>query len=487
MDENADRLGQEAQLRLRAERSLRESEERLRRVFEHSNDAILVIDPEADRILMANPRAAAMLGYGPDELIAAVKISAIHPNERPQLQAFTDGVRARGTGWTNELSCTRKDGARLPAEIAASVAAFEGRNCIIAVVRDVSERKAAQEALERSERRFRAFVENAGDGFFLVGQDGRIADVNPRACQMLGYGAEELIGRAVLDIDIGLSPAALAELTASLTPDQPRVIESRHRRKDGTSFPSEVSLCRFGTPSAPQYIALVRDVTQRRAGEAALARLAELGQFTAMITHQVRNPLATIVMCLDYFARQGLPDPAARRLTLAQGEAERLERLLAEILAYAGEPSLHLESIDLRELIETLLPALQAIPVVATRRLRLTEAPGEGPRIQADRDQLAQALTNLVVNACEAVGPEDEVALRVGGPSGPSGPWVEVRNPGAPIPAETLARIGTPFFTTKPQGTGLGIAYVRRVAAAHGWRLELRSCAEQGTRARLWL
>ena len=125
--------------------ALRESEERYRNVFLHSNDAILVIDPDRDAILDANPRACELLAYSRDELLNS-SISSIHPMEMPALQAFAGSVMLEGHGWTNELSCLTKTGTSLPAEISASIIEFAGRRCVIAMVRDITERKQAEQA-----------------------------------------------------------------------------------------------------------------------------------------------------------------------------------------------------------------------------------------------------------------------------------------------------------------------------------------------------
>ena len=98
----------------------KDSEERSHKIFTYSNDAIFVIDPARDRILDVNPRACKMLGYSREELLST-PITAIHPNEMPELLAFAQSVFDRGHGWTSELSCMTKSGEALPAEISASV------------------------------------------------------------------------------------------------------------------------------------------------------------------------------------------------------------------------------------------------------------------------------------------------------------------------------------------------------------------------------
>lgn len=148
--------------RQRAEEARERSEERFRKIFEHSNDAIFVIDPAEDEIVETNQRASEMLGYTPEELLST-PISAIHPEEMPRLLAFSESVFQKGSGWTDELSCLTKSGELLPAEISASVIDLSGRTCIIALVRDVSQRKQAEEALQRQSQRLEELVQERTD------------------------------------------------------------------------------------------------------------------------------------------------------------------------------------------------------------------------------------------------------------------------------------------------------------------------------------
>ena len=143
---------------MRAESAGREIEERFRKIFEHSNDAILVIDPEADRILDVNPKACGMLGYPREELLS-MPVSAVHPREMPALLAFARSVFEKGSGWTNELTCLTKPGQTLPAEMSASVINMGGRTCLIALVRDISDRKRLEAALEQYAAHLEAVVE----------------------------------------------------------------------------------------------------------------------------------------------------------------------------------------------------------------------------------------------------------------------------------------------------------------------------------------
>ena len=121
-----------------AKRALEDSEARFRKIFEHSNDAILVVDPENDAILDANPQACSMLGYTYGEL-RSIPISAIHPHEMPEFLSFAHSVLEAGTGWTRELRCRTKSGVVLPAEISASLLEIDERPVLLALVRSPGE------------------------------------------------------------------------------------------------------------------------------------------------------------------------------------------------------------------------------------------------------------------------------------------------------------------------------------------------------------
>ncbi|MCI0634444.1 MAG: PAS domain S-box protein, partial [Actinobacteria bacterium] len=135
-----------------------DAEGRFLAIFEHSNDAIFLLDPEADAILDVNPQACRMLGYSRAELLA-LRISDVHPAEMREFVTFAHTVLDTGSGWTNELGCLTRRGTTLPAEISASVIEMDGRACVIAMVRDISERKQAEAELQRYRENLERLVE----------------------------------------------------------------------------------------------------------------------------------------------------------------------------------------------------------------------------------------------------------------------------------------------------------------------------------------
>ena len=129
------------------------------------------------------------------------------------------------------------------------------------------ERTRAEEALARSEIRFRQLVEQAADAMFVHDLEGRLVDVNHRACDSLGYPREELLGMSVADVEVGHDPASLKDLWDEVSTGAPLTLEGMHRRRDGTTFPVEVRIGMFEDGGSPLVLALARDVTGRREAE----------------------------------------------------------------------------------------------------------------------------------------------------------------------------------------------------------------------------
>jgi PAS domain S-box-containing protein len=334
------------------------NDQQFRKIFNASNDAILVIDPRADQILEANPQAEKLLGYSREELLNSVSISSIHPEEMPQLMAFTREIIAVGKGWTNELTCLTKSGEKRPSEISATVVNFENRPCIIALVRDISERlKAQKEAMEATEA------------------------------------------------------------------------------------------------------------------------LAELGELTSMIVHEIRNPLTTVLMGLEALQKVELPPRENARLELASQEAGRLQSLLEEIRLYTKPQIVEKEIIDLNQLSQNVLETVyHQFSVQNEIQLNTTS---ESVKVLGDQSKLKQVFINLITNASEAVDQAEPITWNIWQEQEQA--MVQVHNYGSPIPPEILPKLTKPFFTTKSSGTGLGLPIVKRIVESHQGQFTITSNQAEGT------
>ncbi|NJN86746.1 MAG: GAF domain-containing protein [Leptolyngbyaceae cyanobacterium SL_7_1] len=236
-----------------------------------------------------------------------------------------------------------------------------------------------------------------------------------------------------------------------------------------------------------QFNHLLEAEVTKRTGELRIAqaklieheRLAAIGEFAVMIVHEIRNPMTTIQMGLDYFSKLDLPQPAQMRLTLARDESNRLTNLLQEILSYSKPQILCLGAINVHQFIIELLASLRSMPEAQDRTIEYCPF-HTAAQILGDPDKLKQVLINLIRNACEAVAPEEIIRLSVIQGSKDQ-ICIAVHNRGEPIPTHILPCLTQPFYSTKAQGTGLGLAIVERIVEAHSGELRIESSATQGT------
>jgi two-component system, sporulation sensor kinase E len=346
---------------------------------------------------------------------------------------------------------------------------------------EIHDRQQAEIALRQSEIRFRIIFENAADSFLLIDPtNGHILDANRQACDTLGYTLDELITRSTLDLDVKFTAEELVVFRQNLVNGVPATLESEYQRKNGTTFPVEANVCLFELEGRSLQLSLVRDITERKQAEQVTARLAEIGELAAMIVHEVRNPLTTVLMGLTALQGIELPKRNQQYLALALEDGERLQRLLNEILLYTKQQVLQFGEVELNAFSSEVLEAFQTMSEMAEYNIQFKSV-FPSVLIVGDRDKLKQVFINLIKNACEAIEPGATVTWRIDPGTDACKICMSIHNGGTPIPAEILAKLGTPFFTTKPSGNGLGLAIVRRIVEAHEGKLSIQSTLETGT------
>ncbi|MBD1804506.1 GAF domain-containing protein [Microcoleus sp. FACHB-SPT15] len=225
---------------------------------------------------------------------------------------------------------------------------------------------------------------------------------------------------------------------------------------------------------------LQAEMNERKQAEQEIARLAEIGELAAMIVHEVRNPLTTVLMGLSALGRIELPEHAQLRLVLALEEADRLKRLLDEILLYAKRQVLECQALEVNDFVTGMLDSIRTLPAAKGRRIEFVSMLPSA-WIFGDCDKLKQVFINLIENACEAVADDEVITWRTDFGISPDRVCISIHNAGNPIPTDILSQLGTPFFTTKPCGNGLGLAIVKRIVKAHAGELIIQSEVGIGT------
>jgi two-component system sensor histidine kinase PilS (NtrC family) len=335
-------------------------------------------------------------------------------------------------------------------------------------------------------------------GLLTTDPEGRITSFNPEAERITGLQAQQALGRDVDEVLPGVRGEAIARAGAS---DGARSrVRIAYRSSRGGSYlgvGAYVLRDDEGRPSG--HVVIFQDVTEVVGMERELRRserLAAVGQLSASMAHEIRNPLAAISGSIQVLRRAGEgargAEESRRLMDIVLRETDRLNRILTEFLEYARPGPLRLEALPLAEAVAEVLAIFDASrPPGVEVSVELQP----GLHLRADPGQLRQLLWNLLLNAAQAMPGGGVVALgaRASPPpqDGPArrrnereeGGWVEiaVRDGGVGIPAEAQDRIFDPFFTTKPGGTGLGLATVHRIVEEHGGSIRVQSAEGKGT------
>jgi two-component system, sporulation sensor kinase A len=184
-------------------------------------------------------------------------------------------------------------------------------------------------------------------------------------------------------------------------------------------------------------------------------------------------------MGLNAFKKLQLSDRFQEYLTLSLDEADRLQRLLSQILLYSKPQTLDRSQLELNSFISETLSTLQTIPTASEKHLEFIPT-SEPIYVLVDRDKFKQVIVNLITNACEAIDIGEVVTTKLDRTEDRR-VCLQIHNGGTPIPADILPRLTQPFFTTKASGTGLGLAIVKRIVEAHDGEFRIESGEEIGS------
>jgi PAS domain S-box-containing protein len=499
-----------------AQNALVESERRFRMLVEGVIDyAIYMLDPSGI-ITNWNPGAERLKGFRADEILGQ-HFSRFYTKEdraagRPAIVLATAAREGRyeAEGWR-----LRKDGSRFWASVVVDAVRDETGQLqgFAKVTRDITERRAAQEALRESERQFRLLVGGVTDyGLYMLDPNGVITSWNAGAERIKGYAAEEIIGqhfsRFYIERDRAAGIPARA-LYAALREGRFEA-EGWRVRKDGNMFWANVVVDAIRDEEGKHvgFAKITRDITERRNAQLALQeaqtqrahaqKMDALGQLTGGVAHDFNNLLMVVsghIRTLkNAVAGEAKAVRAAEAIELA---AQRGETLTRQLLTFARRQTVNPVVIDVSERVEA-FRAILASSIGASAQLVTTIGPEVWP-VKVDPSELELSLVNLVLNARDAMPNGGVVALtaenvtlaRGGINADIEGDFVALRviDTGTGIAPDVLERVFDPFFTTKQvnKGSGLGLSQVHGFAHQSGGTVTIGSALGKGTTVTLYL
>src|SRR5258708_6346737 len=456
-----------------AEQALRETAARLRTLTETAVDGVILIDARGV-VLMFNSACEKLFGYSAEEVIGEnVKMLMPQPYRHEHDRYITNYRDTRDPkiiGIGREVIGLRKDGSTFPMDLSVGEARQDGESIFVGIIRDITKRKLAEQALRETAARLRTVTETAVDGVILIDAHGVVLMFNPACEKLFGYSADTVIGENVKM----LMPQPYRHehdryITNYRDTRDPKIIGSGREviglRKDGSTFPMHLSVGEARQDGESIFVGIIRHLTNRkltdteleqaRAELARIARVTPLGELTAAIAHEVNQPLTGLVSsgnaCLRWLAGD-VPNLMAARESVERmiSAGSRAGEVIRRIRALVGKAPPLRDRLNINDAITEVIALFRGALQRNPTPLR-TELSTDVPLALGDRIQLQQVILNLILNATEAMSDVTAQPRELSISSAkdaPNGALVSVRESGTGLDGTGPDRLFEAFYTT---------------------------------------
>lgn len=501
-----DGVFEDATDRRRAEDALRESEEKYRTIFESSRDAIYLRDPEG-KLLEMNQAFLDIFGYAREEMLNInVGETYVNPDEKMK---FQEEVKKSGAVKDYEMQLKRKDGTIIYCLLSTSILKHKDGGILAyhGIMRDITERKRAEEALRQSEVQFRTLFESSRDAIMMLDR-GAFFDCNNATLELFGCSSKaDFISKHPSD----LSPPAQPDGRDSFILAQEYIqmalekgflfFEWIHKRMDGTPFPAEVLLGRFHLKGKIVLQAVVRDITERKryeqeiilAREAAEKATLTKSEFLANMSHEIRTPMNGVIGMAEIMLDTELTDEQRGYVETISKSANALLTVINDILDFskieAGKIDLQFSPFNFRSMVEDVGHFMATLAQENNIDLIVRYRPDCPRHLIGDEQRIRQILMNFVGNSVKfthagyilidvSCKGEDEKNATL---------HVSVEDTGIGIPEEAQKSIFEKFTqvdsssTRRFEGTGLGLAINRQLVIMMGGEIGFTSEVGKGS------
>ncbi|TWB50928.1 PAS domain-containing sensor histidine kinase [Nitrospirillum viridazoti] len=462
-------------------------------------DGVIVIDGQGT-IQSFNPACERLFGWTAAEVMGRnvkMLMPAPYQDEHDQyLARYRATGEKRIIGIGREVTGLRRDGTTFPMELSVGEALQDGPPAYIGIIRDISDRRAAEQALRNREARLASIIETIPDALIVIDGQGLIRSFSPAAQRLFGYAEAEVQGRNVSM----LMPSPYREqhdqyIARYLATGEKRIIGVGRivsgQRRDGTVFPMELAVGAVDLEGERLFTGFIHDLTEHQAVERRLqqlqaellhvSRVSVMGQLASALAHELNQPLTAVVnyikASLRLLERTETVDMPLAREAMEKASAQALRagqiiRRLRDFIAKGGTDR-RAESLD------GLIEEAAALALVGAREsgvrmeLRLQR---QDLRAVIDKIQIQQVLLNLIRNAVEAMEGRPERILSItaaplAAPDGAGFMEIAVADTGHGLDDAVLARLFQPFVSGKERGMGVGLSISRSIVEAHGGRL----------------
>jgi two-component system cell cycle sensor histidine kinase/response regulator CckA len=501
-----------------ADEALKESEEKLRLIFERAFDGISIYEElpgRQRRLIDCNEHYAEMAGRSKGELLEITDFASIQRKlEPPRSDEENVRIRSEQLTYQGRFTWVRPDGKENIIEYSAAPTEVGERALTIGIDRDITERVRAEQALkEYSERleamvaeraaevqaqyaRLDAILRSVGDAIMMTDRELLIRYVNPAFTALTGYTATEALGQFATSIGAGAdSEQDRQSIASALAERKTWQGEVTGRRKDGRVYDAFLTVAPVldAQGYVTGYVSSHHDITQRKALERARS------QFITNVSHQFRTPVTTLQLYTYLMRQTESPEELFQHLEAIEEQIKWLVQLIQDTLEItaldSGKAISYWQPISIPTLIEGMITRYQTRAETSNLTLTAVPAPTEMPLVEGDQSRLAQALGKIIENAIVFTPPGGQVTLELATARAEGRLWVTagVHDTGPGISPEEQEKVFDRFFrgslaeAGEVPGTGLGLSIAYEIVRAHGGRITVESQVGQGATFTIWL
>ena len=471
---------------------LQESEEKLKQNIASLNAIInalpgivSVVDTNFD-VLVANDEVYKKFGQGSlSDVIGKPCYATRNGLTQPCPQCAI--VEAFKTGKTISRISTPEEEERMGiATKSYAIPLKDGNGLIwggVEVIMDITDTREIENNLKKSEEKYRALINGMRDTAWVIDLDGNFIDTNSAATEILGYSREEFLSMGPTGIDSNLDAETIENLINAMPSDKLQIFETIHTSKDGNLIPVEIQSSIVNYHGKDAILSIARDITDRKQAEKERLKsrkLESVGVLAGGIAHDFNNLLAGLFGNIE-MAKMSLPaDHKSYKFLESAGQSmESASNLTNQLLTFArgGDPTKEILSIA-----EMLTESAEFSLRGSNAKLQTNIALDLWP-VEADKGQLSQVISNLAINAQQAMPGGGTVTLTADNIKTSRSRYVQitVHDEGVGIAPQYLEEIFDPYFTTKQKGSGLGLAVTHSIIHKHNGRITVNSTINQGT------
>ncbi len=507
-----------------AQQALADSEESYRRIMELAPDMFVITRVADNRFVAVNDAFCARTGFSREELVGHTAVELGLYTDPENRRKWMEVLRREGQVRGIELQFRTRGGVIQDDLFSAQFIRFKGEDCILSVITSITHLKQIQRSLQEREENQRTILDTAPYAITIMRQsDIRYLQVNESFCHNTGYARDEVLGRSPEDISLLADPADRGRMREALMRDgRFDGMEIRFRKKNGTILEALVSGRPIQFEGQPCLLFMSADISALKATQRELERyqksleqmvaertreleaaqtelvkrerLAVLGQLTATVSHELRNPLGVIRSSNFYLQRKTKEkdEKTLKHFRRIEEQVALCDTIVGDLLEYTRSRRANM----VRQALGSWLPQV-------VEQMQESEGLEIGLRISPDlppwphdREKMRRVIVNVLDNALQAVRDQEKALKEDCGYRPTVGLEADrqtdaivltITDNGAGMDAETCRRAFEPLFTTRARGTGIGLANVNKIVKEHGGHIELASCPGQGTRMRIFL